>query len=141
MSSGASSVPGRYSLCIARGLKLLRLPMRRWFLLPGSALLVLAGGCHSHYIQATIVNSSAAPLNVIQVEYPSASFGTQQLQPGATFQYRFKLLGSGPVKVSFIDAKNGEHAQTGPSLNEGQEGQLRIVLTQSQVQFSRTLRP
>ena len=115
--------------------------MCRWFSVPVTALLMLASGCHSHYIQATIVNSSSAPLNVIQVEYPSASFGVQVLQPGATFQYRFKLLGSGPVKVSFIDAKNSEHAQTGPSLNEGQEGQLRIVLTQSKVEFDRSLRP
>ncbi len=87
------------------------------------------------------MNRSDAPLNVIQVEYPSASFGTQQLQPGGVFHYRFKLLGSGPVKVTFIDARNGEHAQTGPSLNEGQEGRLDIVLTQSRADFSQALRP
>ena len=115
--------------------------MRRCFLVSGSALLLFAAGCHSHYIQATIVNRSDAPLNVIQVEYPSASFGTQQLQPGAAFHYRFKLLGSGPIKVSFIDAHNGEHAQTGPSLNEGQEGQLGIDLMQTRATFSPALRP
>lgn len=115
--------------------------MRRCLSVLGSILLMFAAGCHSHYIQATIVNRSAAPLNVIQVEYPSASFGTQQLLPGAAFHYRFKLLGSGPIKVSFVDAHNGEHAQTGPSLNEGQEGQLTIDLTQSQADFNKVLRP
>ena len=104
--------------------------------------MLLLGGCHSHYIQATIRNDSAAPLNVIQVEYPSASFGTQRLLPGGTFLYRFKLLGSGPVKISYIDAANGEHAQTGPWLNEGQEGPLDITFaTQSHADFHTSLRP
>ena len=115
--------------------------MRRCFLVPGSMLLLFATGCHSHYIQATLTNRSDALLSVIQVEYPSASFGTQQLQPGAAFHYRFKLLGSGPIKVSFIDAHNGDHAQTGPSLNEGQEGLLNIDLTQTRADFNQLLRP
>lgn len=122
-------------------LELLPLAMRRCLLVPGSVLLLSAAGCHSHYIQATLVNRSAAPLNVIQVEYPSASFGVQQLQPGAAFHYRFKLLGSGPIKISYIDAHNGEHAQTGPNVNEGQEGQLTIDLTQARADFRQTLRP
>ncbi len=81
-------------------------------------------------------------MNVVQVEYPHASFGTQQLAPGASFHYRFKLLGSGPIKISYIDAHNGEHAQTGPSLNEGQEGQLEIVLTaHDHADFHTSLKP
>ncbi len=105
------------------------------------AVLTLAG-CHSHYIVATITNGSGAPLNVLQVDYPSASFGTQQLAPGAIFHYRFKLLGSGPVKISFIDAHNGEHAQTGPWLNEGQEGRLDIVMTsQTHADFHLDVKP
>lgn len=106
------------------------------------AMVCTLAGCHSHYIQATITNRSAATLNVLQVDYPSASFGTQQLAPGAVFHYRFKLLGSGPVKLTFIDAKNGEHAQTGPLLNEGQEGQLDIVLTsQTHADFHLKVKP
>ena len=78
-------------------------------------------------------------MNVVQVDYPHASFGTQQLVPGASFHYRFKLLGSGPIR---LDAHNGEHAQTRPSLNEGQEGQLQIVfVTQSHAEFHTALRP
>jgi hypothetical protein len=107
-------------------------------------LLTLAGmtGCHSHYIQATITNHSTTDLNVVQVDYPSASFGIQKLAPGASFHYRFKLLGSGNIKLTYIDAKNGEHKQTGPWLNEGQEGTLEIdVPGAAQAGFHTSLRP
>lgn len=102
--------------------------MRRSGSIAAVALLLPLTGCHSHYIQATIRNGTGVPLNVLQVDYPSASFGTQQLAPGGVFQYRFKLLGSGPVSITYIDAHNAEHKQKGPWLNEGQEGQLDIVM-------------
>jgi hypothetical protein len=98
-------------------------------------------GCHSHYIQATLTNTGNAPLNVLQVEYPSASFGVQRLAPNETFHYRFKLLGSGPIKLTFIDAQNHEHAVTGPWLNEGQEGTLAVSVTQERAEFHAALRP
>ena len=99
--------------------------MRLWLsaVLTGSLLLA---GCHSRYIQATLLNASGAPLHVVQVAYPSASFGTQDLAAGQAFQYRFKVIGSGPVKLDYTDAKMKEHVQTGPALHEGDEGQLLI---------------
>ena len=106
-----------------------------------TALCAASLGCHSHYIEATITNESAAPLNVIQVDYPSASFGVQRLAPGEAFHYRFKLLGSGPIKLTFIDAQNHEQATTGPSLNEGQEGTLDITVSQERAEFHAALRP
>ncbi|AFL88202.1 hypothetical protein Terro_1912 [Terriglobus roseus DSM 18391] len=116
--------------------------MRRLFLGLALGMSSVLTGCHSHYIQATITNASDAPLNVVQVDYPSASFGTQLLAPGASFHYRFKLLGSGNIKVSFIDAAKHEHAQTGPWLNEGQEGTLDITLpTQDHADFHTSLKP
>ncbi len=79
---------------------------------------------------------------MVQVDYPHASFGTQRLAPGASFHYRFKLLGSGPVRITYIDAQNGEHAETGPALNEGQEGQLYIVLSATgHAEFHTSLKP
>lgn len=106
-----------------------------------SSLAALAG-CHSHYIQATITNTGTADVNVVQVEYPSASFGVQHLAPGAVFHYRFKLLGSGNLKITYYDAKNGEHPQTGPWLNEGQEGTLDIAIPASgSVTFKSSLKP
>ena len=106
-----------------------------------TALCVGLPGCHSHYIQATLTNSSNAPLNVVQVDYPSASFGIQKLAPGEAFHYRFKLLGSGPIKITFIDTQNHEHAVTGPSLNEGQEGTLDVAVSQERAEFHANVRP
>ena len=103
---------------------------------------IFLAGCHSRYIQATITNHGPAPLNVIQVEYPTASFGTQGLKPGESFHYRFKLLGSGPVKVTWTDAKQQEHQQTGPSFEEGSEGALRVDFpSQDHADFQVDLHP
>jgi hypothetical protein len=112
----------------------------------GSVFLLstLAGlaGCHSHYIQATITNTGTTDVNVVQVDYPSASFGVQHLAPGAVFHYRFKLLGSGNLKMSYLDANKGEHAQTGPWLNEGQEGTLNIAIpAEGKITFQSSLKP
>jgi hypothetical protein len=105
-----------------------------------TALFALAG-CHSHYIQATITNTGSGPVSVVQVDYPSASFGVQHLDPGGVFRYRFKLLGSGNIKITYLDAKRGEHTQTGPWLNEGQEGTLDIAIPASgQIGFNSSLR-
>lgn len=68
-------------------------------------------------------------MSVVQVEYPSASFGVQTLAPAGVFHYRFKVYGSGPVKLSYFDAKAREHHDAGPTLNEGDEGTLKITLT------------
>ena len=103
---------------------------------------VLLAGCHSKYVEATITNGSGQALNVVQVDYPSASFGTQVLGPGESFHYRFKLLGSGPLKLSYLDAKHGEHHQDGPQMQEGQEGRLEIVFpAQDRAEFHVSLRP
>lgn len=105
--------------------------MRR---LSAACLIVLASalaGCKSKYIEATLENKSGESLSLIQVDYPSASFGTETLGPNASFHYRFKLIGSGPVKVSWVDARRGEHTSTGPQLNEGSQGRLGIVFAKS----------
>ena len=105
-------------------------------------MLLPLAGCHSHFIQASITNASGSPLNVVQIDYPSASFGTQLLQPEATFHYRFKLLGSGPVKLTFVDSQNQEHSQTGPSFAEGQEGTLGVTIRPgNQAEFSTSVKP
>ena len=87
---------------------------------------MLLAGCHSRYVQATVINASGAPLHQVQVAYPSASFGIQDLANGQVFHYRFKVIGSGPVKLDFTDAAMKEHLQTGPSLQESDEGQILV---------------
>ena len=93
----------------------------------GAALLATAG-CHSRYIQATVTNHTSAAIQLLEVDYPSASFGTQNLAPGGVFQYRFKVLGSGATKLLYTDAEHKDHTSAGPDLKEGDEGKLSIEL-------------
>ncbi len=61
------------------------------------------------------------------MDYPSASFGTQDLQPGAEYHYRFKVLGNGATKLLWTDARHIEHTANGPDLHEGDEGRLTVA--------------
>ena len=90
-----------------------------------SAALTLTG-CHSAYIETTVTNHTAQPIELLEVDYPSASFGTQNLAPGAAFHYRFKVLGAGPTKLLYTDASHKDHTSSGPPFVEGQEGRLSI---------------
>lgn len=85
-------------------------------------------GCHSAYIAATISNHTGSPVSLIEVDYPSASFGTQTLSPGQEFHYRFKVLGTGHTSVQWTDASNREQKNSGPDLHEGDDGTLTITL-------------
>lgn len=95
------------------------------------ALFVLsaATGCHSAYVATTVSNRTAQPIELLEVDYPSASFGTQALAPGADFHYRFKVLGAGGTKLLYTDSAHKDHTSNGPTLNEGAEGPLGIVIT------------
>ena len=92
-------------------------------------------GCHSAYVEAVVRNGTAAPVSLVEVDYPSASFGTQDLAPGAEYKYRFKVLGSGKVKLLWTDAKHAEQHSDGPQLDEGDEGSLGATLTPGGVQW------
>jgi len=98
-----------------------------------SALVLLtsltAVGCHSPYVEATVNNRTGQPIELLEVDYPSASFGTQNLANGSDFHYRFKVLGSGPMKILYTDSVHKDHKADGPTLHEGAEGSLSIVVT------------
>jgi hypothetical protein len=109
-----------------------------------STLLILLGailtGCRSPYIETDITNNSDAPLRLIEVDYPSASFGKQSLDPHTTYHYHFKIQGSGPITISFTDAAGKAHTATGPELKEGQQGPLTAsVDTSGNVAWSQNL--
>jgi hypothetical protein len=93
-----------------------------------STLLILSG-CHSAYVAATISNHTAEPLSLIELDYPSASFGKQALAPGEDFHYRFKVIGSGPTALLWTDASRHDHKSAGPSLRDGDEGHLTVTFT------------
>lgn len=95
-------------------------------LLPGA--LAFTAGCHSAFVQATVINHSGHTVRLFEVDYPFASFGGQDLADGATFHYRFKILGDGPTKITWTDAAEHEHTTVGPTLQEGLEGPLTLTI-------------
>lgn len=105
--------------------------------------LALAGltGCHSHYVEADVKNDSGAAVSLVEVDYPSASFGQESLASGAVYHYRFKILGDGPTKILWTDAQRQDHAVPGPSLQEGQEGTLTVTITNGTALWNTQLRP
>ncbi len=107
-----------------------RITVRSSLLVPTSILasLLSVAGCHSAMVDATVQNRSGATVTLLEVDYPSASFGTQNLANGADFHYRFKVLGSGPLKLSYTDTARHDHTSTGPTLHEGAEGLLNISI-------------
>ncbi len=84
--------------------------------------------CRSAFVQTAIVNHTGSTVRLIEVDYPSASFGTEQIARDATYHYRFKIQDSGPVTISFTTGDNKVHTSTGPTLTQGQQGSLIITL-------------
>jgi hypothetical protein len=98
--------------------------------------------CHSYHIDTTIENRTGASVQLLEVDYPSASFGADSLAAGAGFHYRFQVRGSGPLKLSYTAPNHHQFQITGPTLFEGQQGQLQIILLPGgQAQFHPQLTP
>jgi hypothetical protein len=92
---------------------------------------LLAAACRSAFVETTVENQGATPLHLIEVDYPSASFGMQTLDAHASYHYHFKIQGSGPVSITFFDSAGKPHTATGPTLTQGQKGNLKITVDQS----------
>jgi hypothetical protein len=112
-------------------------------LVAGVAAMALLGlvGCKSAYVEADIVNASGAAVSLVEVDYPSASFGVGSLGAGATYHYRFKILGDGATKVMWTDAARKEHTVAGPVLQEGQQGGLIVTLEPESAVWKIALQP
>jgi hypothetical protein len=95
------------------------------------ALAALAG-CHSYHIDTAVENRTGAPIQLLEVDYPSASFGAGSLAADGVFHYRIQLRGSGAVKVLYTVSDAGHTQRSvqieGPLLTEPQEGRLQILL-------------
>ncbi|HEY1743762.1 MAG TPA: hypothetical protein VGG18_11400 [Granulicella sp.] len=104
---------------------------RKSFVLSGLAGFVFlsASGCHSAYVEAVVRNDSGSAVSLVELDYPSAGFGTESLAAGAEYHYRFKILGNGPTKVIWTDSARREHTVTGPKLQEGLQGRLTVTLS------------
>ena len=103
-----------------------------------SVILVFAiCGCRAHVVRVILVNKSTRPISTIVVDYPGATFGVNQLDPGKTFQYRIKPLETGVLKIQFTDADGHGHHSTGTALHRNDEGQITVRLSQEQATVSR----
>ncbi|MGA9672162.1 MAG: hypothetical protein WBQ94_23315 [Terracidiphilus sp.] len=108
---------------------LLRFDLSRW-IVAGIALPLLAilTGCHSYHVDITIENRTGGAIQLLEVDYPSASFGSDTLAASGVYHYRIQLRGSGPIKVQYTAADGHQPQITGPALTERQQGKLEIVL-------------
>ena len=87
-----------------------------------------AAGCHSYHVDATVENRTGAPIQLLEIDYPSASFGRDKLAAGELFKYRIQWQGSGPLKVHYTTADRHAVDISGPTVAERQQGALQIVL-------------
>ncbi len=107
-----------------------------------SAIFLAATACHSYHIDATVENRTGADIQLLEVDYPSASFGADRIASGAVYHYRFQIRGSGPLKITYTGPDSKQVQIAGPTLVEGQQGQLKIVLLSAgKVEFVPQLAP
>jgi len=89
---------------------------------------VFLSACHSYHIELTIRNQTGGSISLLEVDYPSASFGKDTLATGADFHYRIQARGSAPIKIQYTAANSRQVQITGPTLYEKQEGKMDVVL-------------
>lgn len=93
------------------------------------ALGISATGCRSPRIDVTVENRTGVAIEILEVDYPSASFGVDRLAAGANYRYGIQTRGSGNVQIQYTDPVEHRQAKaTGPHLEEHQSGSLTIVL-------------
>jgi hypothetical protein len=105
-----------------------RLRKRVGSALSASALLIVAAGCHSYHIEATVENRTGATITLLEVDYPTASFGADTLAVDQVFHHRIQTRDSGPISVQYTAGHGRQVLVTGPTLYEKQEGSIEIVL-------------
>jgi hypothetical protein len=106
----------------------------------GAVLLsaILLSGCHSATVNVSIENKSGGTLQMIELDYPSASFGVNALADGAAYPYKFEVHGSSELHISYSDAAGVGHKADGPVMRDGDAGDLLITLgTDGRVSWQR----
>ena len=105
--------------------------LRLWF--PALALALVSifalNGCKSAHINVTVQNRTGEAIKLVEVDYPSASFGIDSLDNGGTYQYLIQVRLSGKTSVQYTNSKTLKVVKMeGPELKEGQQGTMTIVL-------------
>lgn len=92
-------------------------------------LTFLASGCqrllHSNGVTIQVVNSSSQFIRNVEVEFPGGSFGIAALRPGGTRARWVRIIGSGLLKLAFVDDK-GEHHAAAMRLNPDDAGSVKL---------------
>jgi hypothetical protein len=104
------------------------LNQNRAWALAALMLTALLAGCHSYHVETSVVNRTGGAIQLLEVDYPSASFGDNRLDAGGLFHYRIQVRGSGQLKVQYTTSDERQVHIDGPALAERQEGSLQIVL-------------
>lgn len=92
------------------------------------ALLLAFTACKSAHVEVTVVNNTGSEARLLEVDYPSASFGFDSIPAGASKHYRIQVQNSGNVKVQYTGVNDKLFQSTGPDMQEGLQGTLKIVL-------------
>jgi hypothetical protein len=87
-----------------------------------------ATACHSHHVEVTVENRTGAAIQLLEVDYPSASFGTDSLAAGSDLPYRIQVQGTSLLKLQYTAVGGHQFQIKGPTLSEGQQGSIEIVL-------------
>ena len=99
-------------------------------------------GCHSYHIEAAIENHTGGAITLLEVDYPSASFGADTLAADGVLRHRIQTRNSGPISVLYTTADGRAVQIKGPDLYEQQEGSIEIVLLPNgKAEFHPALRP
>jgi hypothetical protein len=93
--------------------------------------IAISVGCRSYHVEVTVENHTGASIQILEVDYPSASFGADALAADANFHYRIQVQGRGQLKVQYTESGGHQEQITGPVLAEGEHGSLTIVLLPS----------
>lgn len=99
-----------------------------FFIVCSLSALLATSGCRSHHVEITVENRTGAAIQLLEVDYPSASFGADKLAADADFHYRIQIRGTGPLKVMYSATAGHQNMINGPTLAEDQQGRLEIVL-------------
>ena len=76
-------------------------------------LLALAAvtGCRSYHVGITVENRTGAAIQLLEIDYPSASFGADSMAPGANLKYQVQVRGSAPIKAVHSCGRRSEADQ------------------------------
>jgi hypothetical protein len=101
---------------------------RRFFAMGILAVVCVATACRSPHVDISVENRTGSEIRLLEVDYPSASFGADSLAADATMHYKVQLQDKGAVKVQYMAPDHKQPQATGPEISEGQYGKLEIIL-------------